>query len=94
MIELLNVYGVLSVKVKRIEWSEESKANEEIRYNHVIGKTPLGNFEITWKGWKASPSYTVEHTAFGYMADHYSLDDAKEDSQKRYQSTVLACLDI
>jgi len=37
-------------KVKRIEWSEEFKANKECRYNHCIGKTPLGDFLITWKG--------------------------------------------
>lgn len=82
------------MKVKSIEWSEESQANEEIRYNHVIGKTPLGNFEIIWKSWKEYPSYTIEHTVFGYVGDHASLEDAKADAQKRYESTVKACLDI
>lgn len=81
------------MKVKKIEWSEERSSNEQIGYDHVIGTTPLGNFQITWKGWKDSPSYTVEHMVFGYVADHISLDDAKKDAQERYDKTVMNCLE-
>lgn len=80
------------MKVKQIEWSEERPSNAQIPYNHVIGKTPLGNFEITWKSWKESPSFNVEHTVFGYISDHISLDDAKKDAQDYFEKTVLDCL--
>lgn len=43
-----------------MKWSKEFKPNNKIRYNHVKCETPIGEFVITWKGWKDSPSYDVE----------------------------------
>lgn len=50
------------MRIVQIEWEEECEPNSYIRYNHVIGKSPLGNFIITWKKWKESPCFT-KHTS-------------------------------
>ncbi|GMQ92264.1 MAG: hypothetical protein BMS9Abin11_1586 [Gammaproteobacteria bacterium] len=83
------------MKVKNIDWSKEFPPNSECNYNHVKGKTPLGDFLISWKGWKDSPIYDVEHIVYGgYRYNLGSLDDAKEEAQKRYTETVLSCIEL
>jgi hypothetical protein len=81
------------VKVKQIAWQEQQPANEKIPYDHIIGVTNLGNFKITWKGWKSQPSYDIEHTIFGWMSSEVSIDAAKAEAQSRFEATVLACMD-
>jgi len=81
------------VVIKKIDWSEKLEANEQIRYSHVIGKTALGDFEITWKSWKKSPSFTIEGEFFGYIADEVSLDAAKGVAETFYETIVMRCLE-
>ncbi len=82
----------MRITVKDISWTDKLKPSEEIRYDHVIGGTPLGDFEITWKSWKEYPSYTIEHKAFGYIGDENSLESAKEAAESSFESLVIACI--
>jgi len=82
------------MKVKLINWGEKSSPNKECSYNHVRGETPLGDFLITWKGWKESPSYDIEHLIYGgYLYSLGSLEEAKEEAQLRYAETVNNCIE-
>lgn len=84
---------------KPIEWSEEFEPNDNCRYNHVVGKTPLGNFLISWKGWKDSPMFDIEELPFlselnsGFIClSDNSLDAAKEQCEKLYQEKLSLTL--
>lgn len=82
------------MKIKKIEWSGEQPANNHCSYNHVIGKSPIGDFLITWKGWKESPSFTIDESPFGWincLSD--TLDDAKAEAQKVFAEKILSCLE-
>jgi len=83
-------------KVKRIEWSEEFEANKECRYNHCIGKTPLGDFLITWKGWKSYGSVDVEENPFNdleYWFSAFDLQEAKEYCEEMFAKKIAECLE-
>ena len=60
-----------------LSWSNEQQPNTEIRYNHVISVTPIGNFTIEWQEWKENDRMCV------YLNDQYlytfeTLVEAKE----------------
>lgn len=78
-------------KVRLIEWGEEQPANKDCHYNHVVGKSPLGDIVITWKGWKDDPYYFTDDWAFGFFGG-YSLDEAKQAIQAAYDKIVLSCV--
>lgn len=80
------------MQVKPIEWSDAQLPNKEINYNHVVGKTPLGDILITWKAWKEDPYYTIDESPFGWLNGGYSLGDAKQVAQDAYGELVLSCL--
>jgi hypothetical protein len=74
-------------KRRTLEWSDPSKANSEIMYNHVIAETPFGRILITWKGWKDDPGFTVdEHPLQDVVGvrSYCDLDDAKAHAEDRY----------
>lgn len=82
------------MKIKDIDWSEEREPNEEHRYDHVIGSSPLGEFVITWKGWKESRSYDIESEPFGWIGSEITLDEAKKFAQLEFELKVCECLDL
>ena len=87
----------MTVKIKPIEWGEVSEPDNNIPYNYVKGETPIGEFLITWKGWKESPSYDVEFIPDRFEGGTYifstrSLDDAKSEAYERYCGTIRECL--
>lgn len=41
--------------IRQIQWGEHRRPDEDCPYDHVIGKTPIGDYRITWKGWKEDP---------------------------------------
>ena len=80
-----------------IEWSEEKEPNNEVSYNHVIGQTPLGEFLITWKGWKEYAGFDIEKTPFksdecGYLDSFSNLDSAKKLAAKHYYEKLYECM--
>lgn len=81
-------------KVKQIKWEKEQPPNNVCGYDHVIGKTPLGKFRITWKGWKESPSYDLEFE-FDKSCFHYddSLDGLKEITERLFKDMINSCLE-
>lgn len=80
-----------AVKVRPIEWGEEQQPNKECGYNHVIGKSPLGDILVTWKGWKDDPYYSTDDWVFGHFGGD-SLDEAKQAIQSAYDKIVLSCV--
>lgn len=60
-----------------LSWSNEQQPNTEIRYNHVISVTPIGNFTIEWKGWKEYDSKAVYLDGW-YLESFHTLGEAKE----------------
>lgn len=81
------------MKVIVIAWGEITEPNEEHRYHHVKGESPIGEFLITWKGWKESPSYDVDETPFGYPTIYeITLEAAKEEAQKFFERKIHSCL--
>jgi len=82
------------MEVKEIEWSKTIESNDKIPYTHVIGVSPLGEFAISWKGWKESPSYDIEYSPiedFGHYGGE-DLEDAKKNIQEKYSSIIKSCL--
>lgn len=85
------------MKIKPIEWTDEQPPNESCSYNHVCGKTPLFKFQITWKGWKENPSFSVEigrDSYYEWYAEGVDLDDAKRIANDYYTTVVNDCIDI
>lgn len=79
------------MKVKEIEWSEESYSNAIRSYNYVVGKTPIGDFEIEWKSWKDCISYCTYFLG-EYISCQPSLEGAKDDCQSYFNSLINNCL--
>lgn len=75
-----------------IEWSETKQSTEEVNYTHVIGKTPIGNFLLTWKGWKPeySISVDIDETPFKDtpITSHSDVDDAIEYCNKLWETKI------
>jgi len=68
-----------------IQWTEPSKGHDAVRYDHVYGRTPFGDFLITWKSWKDMPAYTIDDTPWNeFLSTHDSLDDAKNAAEEEY----------
>jgi hypothetical protein len=63
-----------------MNWTEPKPPTEGVSYyDHVILRTPFGNFMIEWKGWKESPSYDIMFNN-EYVGSECDLNDAKERS--------------
>lgn len=72
----------------KIEWSEESEGTEKIRYNHIIGKSCLGNFVIWWKGWKDRDCPGVQLGDDDFIGEAKNIEDAKKLAQDYLQKRL------
>ena len=84
------------MKPIEIKWEEEKEPDNTVVYNYVIGRTPIGIFLITWKGWKLSPSYDIEKAPFDldfFQNGEYSLEDAKKSAQLRFNEVIELCME-
>lgn len=77
--------------IKAIEWSEEKQPCEDCRYNHVTGKTGLGEFSIEWKGWKDYDSRVV-YLNGEYVGSGWDLDEAKQIAATHLAQLIGSCL--
>lgn len=79
-----------------ITFSEERPASEQVRYNHVVATTPLGEYTIIWKGWKDyDPPWIDGPLEFGESAD--DVPHAKElimQHLKRVRDSLIAALPV
>jgi len=85
------------MKVKEIEWGEEMPSSEECHYNHIIGKTDLFSFWITWKSWKDCANYDLEAcygTDTNYLDSYWSIEDAKKAAQDKFNELILSCIEV
>lgn len=80
------------MKVKKIEWSEEKEPDDDNRYNRVVGKSPIGEVIISWKGWKNPIMYDLE--PFGNYSSCLwgDLENAKQIIQEQHDSMIKECL--
>lgn len=72
--------------MKELKWSDEKEANVNIRYNHIILVTPIGDFTVEWKGWKECDSKTVYLDGY-YLADFYTIEEAKDFAKLKLLQT-------
>jgi len=82
------------MNIKPIEWGVECSPNDECSYNHVKGTSPIGNFLISWKGWKEMKSFDIEGSPWGWIGSDCDLRGAKNISQDFYNNRILECLDL
>jgi hypothetical protein len=91
----------MTTEIKPIEWSEEFPSCEEVRYNHVIGSTPLGRFLITWKGWKedGDKGFSIDEAPWDnfssptdYLVGGYDLEETKKVCEDAFIAKITACL--
>lgn len=79
-------------KIREIDWTDERKPDNDIRYNHVIGACGLGRFTIEWKSWKESDSFDVF-----FNDDHvdscFDLSSAKAVARDKLREVILSCLE-
>ena len=95
---IMNKVTVVSDKpVIDIQWSEPTEPNNECPYNHVTTNTPFGIVMITWKGWKPTPSYDIDHIPWDIdivqsanLYGHTTLDDAKKAFLQYYTSLITS----
>lgn len=79
-------------KIKRISWSNEYSPNEDVRYNHIIGTSGLGEFLIIWKGWKVYPSFDVMLNG-DWLAFAVSIEESKTIAQDQLDKIITGCLE-
>lgn len=90
----LEALGVKIMKTKKIQWSEIKEPDEECSYTHVIGSSPLGDFRIIWRSWKAQPSFDTEHEIKEFKNyGAFGLYEAKTQAQLNFDRLVQSCLE-
>lgn len=70
-----------------MKWTKETEPTNEIPYSHVKLETPIGEFIITWKGWKENPSYDVE-CENEWIGSNFDLDSAKSLAEDHILETA------
>ena len=82
------------LNLKPLEWSEQHKPNDNVRYNHCIAHTPFGRFLITWKGWKDNVSPEAEETPWGEYYDPCadSVEEAQANCEREFARRLALCL--
>lgn len=81
--------------VKPISWSEQMKPSPNVKYDHICGSTPLGDFLITWKGWKDYDPPTIDETPFidaPFLGVGVDVEDAKRICEEEYQKRIMMCI--
>jgi hypothetical protein len=79
------------LKDLKMDWIENGRP--DCGYTNVSAETPLGQFLITWKGWKDYPTYVVDEPkwlAGECFGDLESAKTACEDELERRCKLVLA----
>lgn len=82
------------MKVKNIEWSEHFPPNSGVTsyYDHIIGETPFGTFQLEWKSWKKYDSFTISLNG-EYLESKYNLEDAKVFCYNWFSGKIMSCLE-
>lgn len=80
------------MEIIQIEWSEERPPSEACHYNHVIGKTPLGEYRITWKGWKEDQNFVIDDFDGSWLDARSELEEAKAVAQGVFEKLIKQCV--
>lgn len=79
------------MKVKDIDWTEEFQPHKHCSYNHLIGRTGLGDFQIEWKGWKTYDGRCI-YLCGDYLETVDSTEEAKIWCSNYFTKLVNSCL--
>lgn len=73
-----------------LQWTENRKANELIKYDHCLADTPFGRFLLTWKSWKEFPSYAFDEKPWeGWDEGVFnSVEEAQDWAQLEYSKRI------
>lgn len=83
----------MTATLKPLAWTDPAPPNEHgCRYDHVTAETPLGQFSVEWKSWKAHDSRDL-YLAGEHIKSCHDLDEAKTAAADHLASLVLACLE-
>jgi hypothetical protein len=79
-------------EIVKIVWGSV-KDDTSCSYTYMQGESPLGNFLITWKGWKDHPGMFELELPFGEDKSliMFSLEDAKQKAQERFEEAISKC---
>lgn len=78
------------VKVIALEWTKPKPPFDGVsHYDHC--ETPIGCYEIEWKGWKSAPGFSLSLNG-EYVGTGSSLDDAKQMAAAHFGGIVARCL--
>ena len=80
------------VKVKLLEWSEIRPPNEEVRYDHVVSASALGQWSIEWKSWKDYDDRTIFLDGDFVANGGENLEAAKAAAQADYERRIISAL--
>ena len=82
------------MNVKAIVWGVHGEPNDKIRYDHVVGVTPIGEYLITWKSWKEYPTFTIDAHPFNsdFCPCEMYLHKAKDECQKHFDRMIRCCV--
>lgn len=81
-----------SISVKQILWADHEPPNNTCYYDHVRGKHTLGDFLISWKGWKDYPS--IDLLFHGEYAGTFNcVDTAKTAAQTMINDLILSSIE-
>lgn len=77
-----------------INWSVIKEPTTTIKHHHVIGSTPIGNYLITWNGWKEFTSYVIEKSPISadLFSSQMTLELAKEVCKERFEQAISDCI--
>lgn len=82
------------MRVKKIEWSEHFPPNsgKTSFYDHIIGETPFGSFQLEWKSWKTYDSCSILLNG-DYLDTKFDVDEAKAFCDKWFSEKVINCIE-
>jgi len=81
----------VAVPPLRLPWTRPSEPTDQCSYHHVRCETALGDFLITWKGWKDRPSFDLDHLPFkwdGVTTGWNTLEDAQQWAEDAFFEQV------
>ena len=70
-----------------MNWTKESEPNNEVPYNHIKLKTPIGEYVVDWKGWKEIPRYDINLKG-EWLGSEYDLESAKNLAENHLLETA------
>jgi len=77
---------------RKLVWSPEAKPNDYCSYNHTFADTPIGRYQIEWKGWKDSPSFSIDLGNESVQCWASDIAGARLIAQAHFGAAILSAI--